>query len=122
LSVPVRLLCSGWSNKACVSSLDRALGYRWSSRRLIGKRADGWSQQEPTVDPNIHMDEWQSVVKKMHFFVQLHVYYVLLAFLWQMDQHASILWWFKTSPYFLPVCFSEFENPVSSFFSFLFFG
>jgi hypothetical protein len=28
LSVPVRLLCSGWSNNACVSSLDRALGYR----------------------------------------------------------------------------------------------
>jgi hypothetical protein len=27
LSVPVRLLCSGWSNKACVSSLDSALGY-----------------------------------------------------------------------------------------------
>jgi hypothetical protein len=28
LSVPVRLLCSDWSNKTCVSSLDRALGYR----------------------------------------------------------------------------------------------
>jgi hypothetical protein len=34
---------------------------RQKSRRLIGKRADGLSQQEPTVDPNMD-HHWINIV------------------------------------------------------------